>query len=427
MDYLRFWDKLSLSFRGRRFNGIIGRLDNASKEFYLLILLSSIFFLTNQTIQPILPLYIVERGASTFELGLIMSILSFTAIVAKLPMGMLAERIGKWTIIPFALLAQSIILILYSLVSTPSLFYPVRVLHALIAAAFSPTALAIASDLAPPGKRGDRIGRFLTSFGLASMFGPFLCSFLLNYLDFVELFQFSSIIPFLGLILFLKTRYRSSHAPHSKTEERRGEVSFSFTSSLRNIVTSRNVLILSSLRLIFSLTNSFFITLFAVYASENLLLTSSLIATLFGVKGVTNMLFRFPSGRLSDRIGHKIPLVASYIALTIVYLLIAESKDFYLLIFVMVLYGLAHATRAVTEWSLLGYTTSQQISGVATAYLSTMFNVGEALGAVTSGVLTLTLSTESIFKLASIITVPGIFIPLLIRSEIKRRTVTLSS
>lgn len=426
MYYLRFWDKLSLSFRGRRFNGIIGRLDNASKEFYLLILLSSLFFLTNQTIQPILPLYIVERGASTFELGLIMSILSFTAIVAKLPMGMLAERIGKWSVIPVALLAQSIILLLYSLVSTPSLFYPVRVLHALIAAAFSPTALAIASDLAPPGKRGDRIGRFLTSFGLASMFGPFLCSFLLNYLNFVELFQFSSIIPLLGLILFLKTR-RSSYTLPSKTEEQRGEVRFSITASLRNIVTSRNVLILSFLRLIFSLTNSFFITLFAVYASENLLLTSSLIATLFGVKGVTNMIFRFPSGKLSDRIGHKIPLVASYTALTIVYLLIAESKDFYLLIFVMILYGLAHATRAVTEWSLLGYTTSQQISGVATAYLSTMFNVGEALGAVTSGVLTLTLPTESIFKLASIITIPGIFIPLLIRSEIKRRTVTLSS
>ena len=426
MGYLRFWDKLSLSFRGRRFNGIIGRLDNASKEFYLLILLSSLFFLTNQTIQPILPLYIVERGASTFELGLIMSILSFTAIVAKLPMGMIAERIGKWSVIPVALLAQSIILLLYSLVSTPSQFYPVRVLHALIAAAFSPTALAIASDLAPPGKRGDRIGRFLTSFGLASMFGPFLCSFLLNYLNFVELFQFSSIIPLLGLILFLKTR-RSSYTLPSKTEEQRGEVRFSLTASLRNIITSRNVLILSFLRLIFSLTNSFFITLFAVYASENLLLTSSLIATLFGVKGVTNTIFRFPSGRLSDRIGHKIPLVASYTALTIVYLLIAESKDFYLLIFVMILYGLAHATRAVTEWSLLGYTTSQQISGVATAYLSTMFNVGEALGAVTSGILTLTLSTESIFKLASIITIPGIFIPLLIRSEIKRRTVTLSS
>ena len=44
---------------------------------------------------------------------------------------------------------------------------------------------------------------------------------------------------------------------------------------------------------------------------------------------------------------------------------------------------------------------------VATAYLSTMFSVGAALGSVTAGALTLILDTPTIFKLASIITLTG--------------------
>jgi len=168
-------------------------------------------FLASQTIEPIFPLYITERGATTFEVGLILSILSFTAIIAKVPLGILADRAGKWPVIPVALVGQSLSLLLYSVVSSAWGFYPVRIFHALILAGFAPTAIAITSDLAPKGKRGDMIGRFLTSYGAATMLGPFLCSFLLNYLDYVQILRLTAIMPVLGFAAFLLARKRSSH------------------------------------------------------------------------------------------------------------------------------------------------------------------------------------------------------------------------
>jgi len=169
------------------------------------------------------------------------------------------------------------------------------------------------------------------------------------------------------------------------------------------------MLVLSYLRLTFSFANAFFITLFAVHAEKNLFLTSSLIALFFGIKGITNMLSRIPSGKLADRVGCKWPIILAFTLLTIAFLTISETGNVYLLVFSMVVYGVAHGMRAVTEWSMLGECAPSEAGNVATAYLSTMFNVGAALGAVVAGALSTIFNIQIIFKLASVIIFSGVF------------------
>ena len=86
----------------------------------------------------------------------------------------------------------------------------------------------------------------------------------------------------------------------------------------------------------------------------------------------------------------------------------------------MIIFGLAHGMRAVTEWTLLGDSKSSEISSVTTAYLSTMLNIGGAFGAVAAGALSLFLPIPSIFKIASLIILPGTFIPHLMRPKRSR-------
>ncbi len=172
------------------------------------------------------------------------------------------------------------------------------------------------------------------------------------------------------------------------------------------------MLVLSYLRLTFSFTYAFFITLFAIYAEKIFFplpepVIASLVALLFGIKGVTNMLSRFPSGKLADKIGYKIPIILAFTLLTITFLTVSETSNIYFLAFAMIIYGAAHGTRAVTEWSMLGEYAPSEAATIATAYLSTMFNVGAALGAVVAGALSLILNTQAIFKLACLITLSG--------------------
>ncbi|MDH5779250.1 MAG: MFS transporter [Candidatus Bathyarchaeota archaeon] len=364
-------------------------------------------FLATQTTQPILPLYITEKGATTFELGVIISLLSFTTIAAKIPLGVLAERIGRWPILPAVTIGQTASLLLYSIVPDATWFYPIRIFHAVSLAAFAPTALAIAQDLAPPSKRGTTMGAFLTSFGVATTFGPFLCTFLINYVDYPQLFQIASIIPLIGLapLLLIKRDKDLSSISHKKP-------SLNLLGSLKALTSSRNMLILAYLRLTFSFTNAFFLTLFAIHA-ENILplpqsVIASLVAFLFGIKGITNMLSRIPSGKLTDKAGYKLPIIIAFTLLTITFLTISETSNIQLLAVAMIIYGIAHGMRAVTEWSMLG-DYAPLAGNIATAYLSTMFNIGGAFGAVAAGALSTILNIQTIFKLASIIILSGAF------------------
>ena len=150
---------------------------------YFLITISLSLFVSIETINPILPLYITQKGATVLQLGVIISLLSFTGMITKIPLGILAEKIGKWPMVPLALLGQSVTLLLYSIAPSPEWFYPIRIFHALIVSAYAPTAISLVADSAPKGKEGDIMGRFLTSFGMSGMFGPFFCSFLLNFFD----------------------------------------------------------------------------------------------------------------------------------------------------------------------------------------------------------------------------------------------------
>jgi len=385
------------------------------KEFYLFTLCSLTFFTASQMVQPILPLYIVKRGASTLELGFIVSIVSFVAILAKVPMGILSSRIGKAPLIIASLVGYSITLLLYLAVPDPRWFYPVQVSHGLMISAYVPIALAVVSDLSPPGRRGDIMGQFLTSFGLATVLGPFLCGVLVGWLGYEGVFVVASLLPLLGLVPLFSMNLQRIGFGRSSWEG--ADEGMGFLDSFRAVILSRNVFLLSVLRIAYSFTNAFFLTIFAVYASTELGLDSSLIAILFGVKGLLNMASRIPSGRLADRIGAKKPLLFAFATLILVYLMIAEGKDIRLLAVAMALFGAVHGMRAVVEWSSLGGNVPPAAIGIATAYLSTMFNVGGALGSVACGILTTATTYQNIFRLAALIIAVGPVAALLIKEN----------
>ena len=152
-------------------NGARGRYP---KEFYALILSSITIFLASETSRPILPLHITDMGATLVELGIIISIMSFALMGIKIPLGILSERVSARSIIIACGLAQCASQLFYSL--TPALiwYYPIRILHAISIAPIVPLAIGKAQEYAPEGKLGETLGTFLTSYGVAITFGPFL-------------------------------------------------------------------------------------------------------------------------------------------------------------------------------------------------------------------------------------------------------------
>jgi predicted MFS family arabinose efflux permease len=359
-----------------------------------------------------MPLFVTERGANTFELGIVISLLSFTIIATKIPLGILAEKFGRWPVLPAVAVGLAASFLLYSLAPNLTWIYPARILHAISLAAFAPTALGITQDLAPAGKRGEAMGIYLTSLGLATAIGPFFCTFIVGQASYAEVFRVTSIIPILGLVPLLIIIQNYSHRPSF----RRTDSGPNLLRSLKAITSSRNMLVLTYLRTVHSFAHAIFITLFSLYAENTLLLFPSIISLLFGIKGITNMLSRIPSGKLADKVGYRGPILLAFILLAAAFLTISETHNIHLILLSMITYGAAHGIRAVTEWSMLGEYAPREAGSVATAYLSTMINVGSALGAMTAGALSIFFAIPSIFKIASVVVLSGAFIVNLMKS-----------
>ncbi len=364
-------------------------------DLYVLILCSVVVFMAVEMTRPIIPLHVTAMGATTFELGLIVGILSFTWIILKIPMGILSGRHAGVFVILLAIFGQSLSQFLYSIAPSYVWFYPIQVLHAISTAALVPMAISVSQNLAPKGKSGEIMGVFLTSYGLANSIGPLFSSYLLTFMSYIQVFQVASIVPLLGILpLFALKKTKS--LTHAIEEEDESPIA-----SLNNIVHSRNLMILTFLRFAYAITYAFYITLFVVYAENILLLAPSLITFLFGTRGLSDMILRIPAGRLVDRIDYKWMIIGAGGVLSLVYILIVEITNFYLLFGVMVVFGLAVGIRVVSEWTLLADESQDSSRNVAAAYLSTIFNVGSTVGAVLAGILATLFDIVFVFRFAA--------------------------
>lgn len=375
-------------------------MEKFPREFYLMTGMATLIYLTWMLIQPVFPLYVVERGASPLELGLIVSLLSYTTLVARVPLGMAMSRFGSWWVLPLALVGQPTAYILYSLVSNPAHFYPIRVFHALALAAAHPALISLVSRLSPEGRRGEGVGLYLTSVGLSMMGGPLLGGLLLSYLDYRGMFVVLSVIPLCALGIYLTLIRRGALGSQLSRGAKQGEVSENLLGSLRGIVTLRPVQVLTYLRLTFSFTYGIMDTVYAVYAVNILHLEPAIVASLFSIRGLTNTLARAPSGRLSDIIGRKKPLILSFSLLALVYFLFSEAKDPIMISVAMLIFGAAHGIRAVSEWAFLGDVVPRESEELANAYFTSAFDLGRALGSTFAGLAAMMMPTPTILMVA---------------------------
>ena len=374
-----------------------------SREFYLLTAFATIIYISGTITSPFFSLYISEKETSSFELGLIISIMSYTTLLIRMPLGMLSSKIGNWWVVPFALIGQSFSYILYSQVTNPMYFYPIRIFHAISIASLHPTLMSLVSVISPENRKGEAVGTFLTSVGIGTMGGPFLCSFLLSYFDYTTILKLSSILPLIAFIIYfglLKIDLLSKHLSRSK---RREEFIDSSWTRIRRIITIRQVQMLTYVRFTFAFTAAIIATLYSVYAVNDLKIIPAVYALLLTFRGLANAITRVPAGRLSDIIGRKKPLLISFTLLTIVFLLFSTVGSPITIGLVMILYGIAHGTRAVSEWSLLADVVTKNDRSLSNFYFACIFDLGSAFGATFAGFIAMAISIPTICIVAALL------------------------
>ena len=383
------------------------KANNLPRSFYVVSVVSFLFSLTMNITQPIFTLYVLELGGSLLQVGLILSIQSFLMIVARIPLTLLAEKIGRYKMFAIAFVIQATASVLYAMAPSITWLYLIPFYQIIASGSFNQLAMSTTSDMAPATRQGDAIGRYMTFMTLGMFVGPLITSAFITWINYRQLYLVSALFPAIGLVLFLRNVPKNIERTRIENDAKE-EVHLGTLDSLRMVLRNRNVLILTLIRATYSMSNTVFTALFAVYAVRELGFSPSLAALLFSVVGFANAFVKFPAGTLSDRLGAKRVLLASFGVLILVYISIPYARSIPLLLPLLVFFGLCWGTRAVTEWATLANTVTQETKALAMSYLSSIWGLGSLLGSVMLGLFGDTLPFSTIFLILGLINVPAL-------------------
>jgi MFS family permease len=125
-------------------------------------------------IAPLLPQIEDRTGASDAALGIALAAYAAPIALLSLPLGRAADRFGRKALLIAGLLLIAAGSVLIAISHSLELLIAARTIQGVGSAASWISALALVSDTAPPGRRGESLGAALAATGIGSIAGPAL-------------------------------------------------------------------------------------------------------------------------------------------------------------------------------------------------------------------------------------------------------------
>lgn len=337
---------------------------------------------------PVLPRFAQDVGSSPELIGLIVAASTITGIFIKLPAGALSDILGRRRMMLLGALFFAGPPFLYPLVTEPTSLLLLRFLHGFATAIFSPVASAYVADIFQKG-RGEKLGWFASANDVGATLGPMIGGFILfstasypiTYLAVGGL----GVLP-LVMVLRLPNQERAP-VPATANPGRWAE----FKRGILEVLSSRAVVIASSLEAAMYVGYGAFLGFFPIYAKE-IGHNDAAIGLIMGAQLATTMIGKPVGGWLSDQIGRK-PMILSGLGLCALMLpLIVLGEGFFTLIVLSCLFGLGVAIVTPSTTALVADLAKAGRMGSAMGVFGTIWDSGEAAGPIVAGFLIASLS-----------------------------------
>ncbi|MFQ5521866.1 MAG: MFS transporter [Candidatus Methylomirabilia bacterium] len=344
---------------------------------------------------PVLPLFAQDLGAAPELIGLIVAASTITGVVVKLPAGALSDILGRKRMMILGCLFFAAPPFLYQFIHSPGPLLALRFLHGFATAIFSPVAAAFVADLSQT-RRGEKLGWFASASDLGATAGPVLGGLLLAYTgSYPTTYLAVGVIGLLPLLIVLRLPADEKLRSSGSTLRARSR---EFWTGIREVISSRAVLIASTVEATLYVGYATFLAFFPLYAN-GIGLSKAQITLVMGAQLATTMAAKPLSGRLSDRVGRK-PMILAGLFLCVATLpVIPTLSSLWLLFPVSALFGLGVAIVTPSTTALVADLVKAGRMGSAMGVFGTIWDSGEAGGPILAGFLIASLSYPPAFGL----------------------------
>jgi len=337
-------------------------------------------------------------------MGTIAAASTVPGVLISLPAGSLSDILGRRRVLLFSAVIFASAPFLYILIDSWWQLILVRFYHGFATAIFVPVARAAIAEMFP-SSRGEKISTFTSATLVGRAVAPFLGGFILymtvwNFRALYLAVGVAGITAFLITLVLLKEE-RLKEKPKTNLSSRSPRLmdGWGVIAANRGILAAG--LVEASTRYSYGALEFFLVG----YLKNVVMLDPLLIGVITGSQLVFIPLINPFMGRLSDRIGRRIPIILGLLIGAVSLSAIPFATCFPILLLISITYGLSYSMVTSAAPALVGDLAREDLYGAAMGFLAMIMDIGQMSGPIITGlILSVTVGyTDSFLSLGIIL------------------------
>jgi len=331
---------------------------------------------------PALSVHAHSLGANHSEIGAIVSAFAAAQLLTQVPMGRLSDRVGRVYLVVIGFIVVAVAATLYNFATNPGHFIILQALAGVGSGCLWPPLMAILTDNSASSERGKTMGAFNTVFFLGVGTGPLLGGFIDARFGHIAVFDVWAGVALLGALLCFmalketakERKTATAHSPAALADSSFIKPGLRATFAAGCVVRSRG-----------GVCASFNNALLPLYAVALFNATPAMIGSLMFIHGMGLAFFNIPGGKMSDRLGRRLPALMGSLVATAGVLWYSTAGGYWPLLAAVGLAGAGSAFSTPAVAALTADVCNPARRGEAFGYFLTSFNLGMVLGALVFG------------------------------------------
>ena len=181
--------------------------------FLMVLVMSVISGSASYMVNPVLPAFLVSRGAPMEITGIISSLMSLVALFGRPFAGAASDRFNKKKLMVLSYVMSIVCLFLYSKATTVPMIIAVRILNGIAFSLSGTVSMAFGADFLPLARLGEGLGYIGIGTVVATMIGPQLGEFVEGHFGMEQIFVWASILNLVCAIGTYLIPYQPQTAP----------------------------------------------------------------------------------------------------------------------------------------------------------------------------------------------------------------------